>query len=266
MAHARLEALITVPDGGWSFTVNDGGGPDAVTFAEGDTYYPSSLLTTLKSKMDTATGKVFTVTGAFGSSGTGKVTISVSSGTYAIDWTGATVLRDVLGWTGNIAATATATSTNGMMGVWLPDCAISSAGDIDFDSVGHLRTDAAFSVSPTGVVTFWHGTDQQSFRSITWPLVSRSRAIDVASSLLSWQEFVRDSLLGGVSAFAASITPPTVTFYYDADNNYVVGQDAPLPAGDGVYYLVVSPDLGLPRAAEGYTLLYTVQILEAFKA
>lgn len=261
MAHARLEALITVPDGGWSLSVNIGGGPLAVTFTEFDTYYPTSLLSTLKTKLDTATGQTFTVSGNFGSNGTGVVTISVAAGTYAITWSG-TVLRNLLGFTGNIAATATSTGTNGMQGVWLPDCAISSAGDIDFDSVGHLRTDATFSVSPTGTVTFWHGTYRQSFRSITWALVTRRRAIDIGSALLSWQEFVRDSLLGGVSAFDARISPPPVKIYYDADSNTVVGSTA---GGDGVYSLVVSPDLGLPRPAEGYTGLYTVQVLEAFK-
>lgn len=104
--------------GTMTFTVTDGGGAHAATAFSAGTYaHPSvsSVVTThtqfaatLKTTLDALAGtQVYTVTF---SATTGFYTISVDTGTFAIAFADA-FSRNMLGFSGNIAATASATST-----------------------------------------------------------------------------------------------------------------------------------------------------------
>jgi len=124
----KWEAKVTIPTGNWTFQATDGGGgPVTITLTATNTYYPSSagndtvsLLAKIKALLDADATLTGTYTVSL-SDTTGKVTISVDSGTFSITWT-STDLRDLLGFTGNISSQATATGANQCEALWMSGC------------------------------------------------------------------------------------------------------------------------------------------------
>ena len=244
--NGRLEAQITVPVGGWSVSVNDGGGADVATMTAG-TYYVTEFLAELKARMDAATGKTFTITCASGEAGTGKVTISINVGTFTLTWT-STDLRNALGFTGTLTpGAASFTSTNGAQAMWLPDCPYSGQM-FDHQLVGHRVSDYRQSVSPTGEVYTLIGNHYRQHKSVRWTHVGRDRAIDGANSaVISWQQWVRQCQWGDLSYFTVGAP---VRFYSDATNSTLLG----------AYNLVLNPSLELPKSLDQWTQLWAVEI------
>jgi hypothetical protein len=261
MGYGSIEALITVPSGGWTVSVNDGGGADIATVPAG-TYYPTEFRAAFITALNTATGKTFTISGSFLSFGTGIVSaLSINVGTYTLTWT-STEIRDILGFTGNLTpAAATFAGTNGHKGLFLPDCQF-YGDDLTPTTDGHLRTDARFSKGPTGTVTSFEGNGYTSHRGVRMTL-SKDWAIDGSSSTrISYQQFLRE-WMGGLSYFPFSSAgiAPTWRIYRDASASLIFGASG----STGVYSAIVSPDLGLKRIDPGWDGLWEATIAELVK-
>ncbi len=211
--------------------------------------------------MDAATGKTFTLTVADDSNDTGFVTIAVGSGTFTLTWT-ATDLRDLLGFTGTLTPTAASfTGTIGCLAVFLPTCPLIGPG-MDYLINGHLRTDAKYQAGPTGTVSVWSGNSYRSFRRARFPMLDRNHAIDGASATVtSWQKWIRETHLGGLSYFpiANGGIAPTVRVYADATANTIMG------TSNGIYRLVLPADQEMVQVAEGWTGLWSAEITEMIK-
>lgn len=232
--NGRLEKQITVPTGGWPMSVNDGGGVDVATVLANPYWPTTTFLAAVKAALDLATGKVFTITCAGGEAGTGQVTISINIGTFSITNWGSTDLRDALGFTGTTGAAASVTSTNGMKGVWLPDCPV--AGDsLDPTIVGHRISDRRETISPTGKIHTLVGNSYRRHKNIRWTHVGRDCAIDGANSrVMSFQQWIRESHEGDLSYFAVGAP---LRWYPDSVS--LLGTQ---------YRMKVASDLALPKA------------------
>ena len=257
----RFESFITVP-AGWTALVNDGGGNDSVTWPAATYTSHDAALAALKGAADTATGRVHTFTRSKGGSGTGILTwaISVASSvTFS-----STDMRDCLGYTGNLGSASSHVAPRPMRGCWIPDADI-FGDDIDLDSKGHLRGDATYVRSPTGELFVWTGNSFVSYRSVLFEMVVRTRALDgVDAAVMSFQQWVRESQWGGAPGFPidSAHQAPKVKVFINADTDAPLGATA---GGDGIYRLVLRPDLGLSRPDPGYTGWYTVELAELVK-
>lgn len=264
--NGRLEALITIPAGA-TLTVDDGGGADVATLNNGTLYW-TDLLAEIEAELEDAVGAGFTVSASFGELGTGRITIAKDSGTFKLLFSSdglANLFGVAAAGTWNAAPAASFTSAAGVLGVWLPHCAMS--GDkLDFDLQGHLKSDARYTMGPTGVTsTFVSTSAYRSFKGVRWVMVDRDRALDsVSSTVVSWQQFVRESLWGGNAYFPIDEAglAPTVRVYYNADTDALIGAAT---GGDGVYSLVLKPDLELVQVTTGWTGLWTVEVQEMVK-
>lgn len=234
--YGRLEAQITVPTGGYAVSAtNAAGGPTTVTVPAG-TYYPNDLLTTFAAQLNASRPPGWTVTVADDEGGTGLVTINCSSTPWSIAWS-STSLRNLLGFTGNIVAVSSAqTGTSIVDGMWLPDCPMSRLDTSDGASV--VRSDARYSVSPTGKVIALVSNLHYRYPPLRWSHLSRSRAVDYANRN-SWKRWVQRTHLGTLEYFPPS---PPVRVYTDAtadtllDAYYFAGlvdNSQPRPAVDG---------------------------------
>lgn len=264
---ARLEALITIPDAfEVDITEHLGGSLTTATVAAG-TYYPTAFLAAFQAALRAASFNLlaYIVTGDFGAGGTGKVNIACGGEDVDFDF-GVLANAQLIGFTSaSFTIVDNETGANGMLGVWLPDCATSGKGNLDFKSKGHRRTDAAYSQGPTGKVTLWEGNARYSFRGITWTMINEERAIDGAdAAVVSWSQFVRQTQDGGHAAFVRSAggEPVPVKFYYDADNNLLLGANE---SGDGEYRMVLEADKELAQQTEGWVGAWTVTIRELVK-
>jgi hypothetical protein len=243
----RLEAQITVPAGGYAVSAtNGGGGPTTVTIPAG-TYYPNDLLTTFAAQLDASRPTGWTVTVADGEGATGFVTINCSSTPWSITWT-STTLRSILGFTANIVAVSTAqTGTSILDGMWLPDCPMLRLDTSDGATV--IRSDARYSVSPTGKVFALVGNVHYRYPPLRWSHLSRSRAVDSANRN-SWTRWVQRTHLGTLEYFPPG---PPVRVYTDATADTLL--DA--------YYFAGLADTSQVRPAEsGWDGLWSVETPE----
>ena len=243
-------------------TVNDGGGADACTVTAG-TYYPSALLTAIAAALLAGVGAAFTVTGSFGSSGTGIITITKNAGTCTINFAN-NAEANLLGvataitWA-NVAQTHT--GTLGMQGVWIPKCSIDGTG-LDLSTNGHYRSDLRQAKNHLGVLRSRSSQGYYSYRDIVFSHVERDRALDGANAaVISWTQAVREYQLGANTFFPVTgSTLVPVKIYADADTDTVLG------SSDGIYQLRLNADLELPKPVEGSTTWWTVRIPEIVKS
>lgn len=158
----KYESLIVIPTGGLTLTLTDADGAGVtITIPAGNYYWTSvahgasvTFLAALMTALNNGAGVTYTATldDTSDSSATGKVTITPSSGTFSITWVG-TVLRNLLGFTGDIVASAAATGQNQVKKLWLPSSARTpdepdpTASE---DPFGDEETDYQASVSPAG--------------------------------------------------------------------------------------------------------------------
>lgn len=220
----RLEARFTLTTNQTVTYTGDVSGPTVITWVAG-TYYLVDIVTT----WNAAVAASLAISDGEGvhSSITGKATITrlVADATFTVTFT-STQIRDILGFTGNIASTAgPATGSNHCKGLWLPGqlAKFSMYGD---SATGSLVTDFTSTVGPTGVV---HAVYSQSFREhrgVRWEGVAAQRAMAHHESVTgeSFESFFRDAALGRVSTYLP--VNAYVRLYWDADTDgtYAVGR------------------------------------------
>ncbi len=245
----RLEAQITVPTGGWAISVTITAiGTYTVTVPAG-TYYPTDLLSTFKTQLDAANGGdgTFTVSGSFGESGSGLVTISHTVETFTITWSN-TNIRDALGFTATLTPAAlTFTGTRNAQGVWLPDCPMSAArGPND---PGYVLSDRTETISPRGDVNALKFQSRTILPPVRWSHVSKASAkvvseVTVGESFEQWWRYTHN---GELSYFA--IAPP-VRIIWDADVSATYHE----------FRLTGRNSTEMPRVVEDWDGLWTVEI------
>lgn len=254
--HGKLEALITVPTGGWTieFTHSVEGAKD-VTFAAGETYYWSSLgdqaadlPLTLKTKLDAAfsggTAPTFSIGEGFGEDESGLISITASAGT--IEVTSITASADtLLGGIDAAAAGATIISPNHVKSLWLaPTASNSPYGVLD---PGWDEADYATTKAPDGTVVATRYNRYVANR-IEWQNCPRNKVRTAYESTTneSFQTFYRDAILG---EHAAMNPGGPVRWHPDADD----------PATFFEYKVVTpGPTFQPQRVVETWTGLYPV--------
>lgn len=245
----RLEAQITIPTGGWAVSVTITSiGTFAVTVAAG-TYYPTDLLSTFATQLNAATGAdgVFAVSGSFGESGTGLVTISHTVETFTLTWT-STSIRDALGFTGTLTpAAASFTGARNAQGVWLPACPMAAL--YGSNDPGHTETDMGQTVSPRGDVHTTVYETRTRLPSVRWSHVARARARVAGETVVgeSYEQWWRSTQGGELSYFASG---SAVRIVWDAN----------VSATYHTYRLVDRTGTEMQRAVEDWNGLFSVEI------
>lgn len=249
MTRGRLEAQITIPTGGWSFTMSITGlpGTSTQTIAAG-TYYPTDLITEWSVKLEQGEsalggGAGFGATGSFTETGTGLVTTSYSGGVnFAISTWDSTSLRDFLGYAGTLSGAQFYTGTKQCRGVWLPNAEIASYyGNAD---EGHTETDQGSTESPRGDVKVLSYNTRQVLPSVRWSNVLKAYARISAETTVgaSFEQWWRWTQGGELTYFEAGAP---VRLYWDAGSGTYKTYRIPTrkgtqmdrvdPAWDGLY-------------------------------
>lgn len=232
----RIEARFTVPAGGAAVSAtNSGGGPSTCTVAAGNYYFTaaggvSSIITVFAAALNAGRPDDWTVTF---STTTGKVTIDCADEPWELVWT-STVLRDLLGFTGNISSTTSAqTGANQARGLWIPDCPPSS--QITDHANAPRRTDRHSTRGPTGVVISHTGNLEYFHPRWSYSHVVRERVFLGSETTVnaSWEKFLLDvAWAQGLSWFDGS----ALVQVYDI-GGLLVGRNANGAAGLGGWYL-----------------------------
>jgi len=253
--HGKLEALITIPTGGWTSTLTESaGGTGTPVFTAANTYYHSTagndsidFPAELKAQLDAESpnGRTYTVTLGGGEDGTGKLTISVDSGTFTLTGVTAAYLA-LMGFTGELTPTASSfTSQSAVQGLWLPPSASNSlygASDAGWDEADYVATKA-----PDGTVV---ATRYNRFvaNRIEWQNCQRAKVRTAYESTTneSFQTFWIDGVLGE-QAWATVGGP--ILWYPDADVD-----------GTSFNYAVINPGKTFrpERVVQNWTGLYPV--------
>lgn len=194
---------MTVPTGGSAISVtNSGGGPTVVTVPAASYYLTAAgtfagLLATLQAQLIASrppAAGTWTVTMSVGPNGTGQVTIACTDGVnFAITWTD-TNLRDILGFSVNLAGAASYVSPKQALGLWIPDCPLRMDGDIPR---ALKTTDTRTTTSPTGKLFAIKGNRMYRAKNLRWTKVPRSRTFEGSAVLAnaSCERFYDDVIL-----------------------------------------------------------------------
>lgn len=252
---------MVVPVGGWAVAINDGVAYNA-TLAAGTYSGPTAVVTAWIAAIQAAAiaaGSVKTFVGsiASGEQGTGKTTITINSGTFALTWT-ATNLRNLLGWSAGLAAAGTYTSPSGCLGMWLPDCTI--AQPFPLGDAGNVEASISQTSSPLGATKTIYTSSRTHHPGIAWTHVTlaRARQGSEASGVRSWERFVRDCMIGS-SGLSYFLPGGDVKIFWNADS-----ASTPTPA---VYHPIVPrsvADAMEPSTGDGYVGLYRCKWLGGF--
>lgn len=253
MATSKIESLITIPTGDYEFSLTDNsGGPYTITLAAAETYYHSSLgnqandlAAELKTLMDAASGRTYTVTVDATVGGTGKYTISVDTGNYSITWTD-TALRNLLGFTSDVSSQSTATGANQAKGLWLPAAPIWK--EYGIESEGKPRSSANIQVGSDGTYYAFHGARTTRDR-LRWPVVQVPRVIAAEEDTVneSWEQFFLDCIRGEA---AWAVSGKSLRWYKDADTD----------ATYQTYHAVSANEPLVARVNEDYDGLWSVEL------
>ncbi len=243
VTHGRLECLITVPTGGWTFVLSeDSSDVGTVSLAAGDTFYWGSAGSAarfangastgyLRSKiMDTGAG-TYSVFMNDGEDDTGKLQITVSGGasawgmhTFKQNGVANNALRDLLGFDADVTVdVASATGDSQVQCLWLPNRPwYNGYGSGDWgDEVADART----SISPAGDVSGLFSQRYERMR-LSWQGLSRAktRIAGETTNNESLQQFYRDCMLGELGCVSSMGGP--LRFYPDAadDATYTTGR------------------------------------------
>ncbi len=254
----RVEASFTVPASTTIAVTTNAGGPTTVTVAAGS-YYMSDFVTYLQGALiaqRSVTTGTWVVSYSTGASGTGKITIAVTNGTYTITWT-STNLRDLLGFTATLTGTATNTGANQARGLWIPDCPINMDGD---PAQAPRMTDLRTTQSPTGIVIGLVGNSFYRHKRIRWSHVEKVRTWIGSESTVnaSWERFVVDTQFGLGHAW---FTPVSLVQVYDLAGAKV-GINANSGAGVSGWYMVGINSTELARSTENWTGMFSIEIPE----
>lgn len=219
--NGRLEAKITVPTGGWSFTMAVTGlvGSSARTIAAG-AYWPEELIDAFRDQLvagDLALGggNNYVYSLYWGeASPTGRFSIESDGGpNFEIATWNSTSLRDALGFTGTLSGAATYTSTNQHAGIWLPNAIMAAPRNQDD---GFTEMDRSVTVSPRGHVMALGYESRRRLGRITWSHVQAKYAIESAEVTTgsSFERWFLDTHGGRVSYFGRA---PLCRLYWDDD-------------------------------------------------
>ncbi len=218
----QIEAAIVVPTSTTISVTSNSGGPTTVTIAAATYVGITAFCTYLQSALiaqRSVSGGTWTVAVSTGASGTGKVTIAVTNGTYSITWS-STNLRDYLGFTaGNIAAQTTVTGASAARGLWIPDNPLAADSDI---KQAPTETDTRACEGPTGLVTTLAGCDKYVLTGLIWDNVAINRIWigEETTPNQSYERFYRDCIRGNGHAW---FTPGSAVKIYD-HRGYYAGQ------------------------------------------
>ena len=218
MALPKLEGLITVPSGNWTFQYYDGA-TWTVTIPAAN-YYLSSpgnasagLLATVQYQLNVIPNNTCTVTM---SSTTGKVTITnTEPANFQItEWT-STALRDVLGFTAVLGPdNTTFTSPEAAESLFLPNCGRGPSYLAPDGDEGAEESDLTIAVSPAGNVRAY-GYGRRFVDALDFPALKSSK------TWISDESTVNESL----QRFWRAIMATGTRFRYypqaDVDGTYV---------------------------------------------
>lgn len=215
----RLEAKVTVPTGGWTFTmsITGLGGSSVRTIAAGS-YWPDELLTQVEAQLEAgeiALGGAdgFTVTGGFGEGGTMKVLLEHDSAThFAISaWT--TALQNYLGFAATLSGANEYTGTERCEAVWQADCPYDANRG---QTLGVLQRDRSVSVSSDGTMSGHGFVSRRKMGRVMWRMVGVKRSLTQYETVVneSFETWFGNTHQGLVTYFGAA---PLVRFYWDAD-------------------------------------------------
>jgi hypothetical protein len=218
--NGRLEAKITVPTGGWAFTmsITGLGGTSARTIAAG-AYWPGELINEFVSELED--GEValggssgFSAESSFGESGTGLFRITYDGGVnFAISAWGSTDLRDALGFASALSGFSAYDSTIVHAGVWISHAIMAAPRNQDD---GHTENDRSVTVGPRGHVKALGYQSRRRTGRILWSHVQGRYAIESMETTVgeSFERWWLDTHGGRESYFGRA---PLVRLYWDAD-------------------------------------------------
>lgn len=188
MTNGRLEARITIPAGGWDMAVNGSG----ETIPSGN-YYWDELLAEIEDRMSGILGS-FAIAISRGENGTGRTTIS-GGATFTVTWIN-TELRDLLGYTANLAGASSYLAPQHARALWLATCPYNAPNAVH-PWVGWPTADFRSVESAAGVVWAMTGA-KKDIASLSWDAITRSRAVRGNESLVgeSFQRFIEDGIWG----------------------------------------------------------------------
>lgn len=186
-----VAAQITVPDDVEIDVTTNAGGPTTVTITAGDYDDIADLVAQIQVDLIAQRSVTAGTWQVSWSSTTGMVTIAVTNGTYSITFT-STQLRDLLGFTGNIAAQATSTGAAQARSVWMPGCTI-------FMATRYLAappvTDLLETQAPDGFCIGHVGNYFYRHKNVQWTHVPMAR-VHLADEVVvneSLERFMRDT-------------------------------------------------------------------------
>ena len=184
-----LEAKITLT-ANITASFTDSVGAQTVTIEAGDWY-----MLDLIAEVNDDLARNWTCTISDGESGTGRGTIDTSDEPWSITWT-STDLRDLLGYTGNIAGVTSAqTGTNHVQGMWLPDQVMWSPHGVNTSSLSAFNriTDTRYLVGPQGHVQTLGGNSRKEY-ALRWNGCTRARTKIIGETVTgeSFEQFLTD--------------------------------------------------------------------------
>jgi hypothetical protein len=192
MSDGRCLGWFTVPIA-VTITVTNDAGTTVVTITPG-VYTLATLVAQLQTDLQTQrppAGTAWTVSLSIGATGTGQVTIDAPTDTWSITWT-STDLRDLLGFTADIAAVTTPqTGPKQARGLWMPDTTLFVDG---FYKAAIPVSDLIQTEGPTGFVIGHSGNKKYKQRNLKWGQVPINRTW-IAAELVaneSLEQFLTD--------------------------------------------------------------------------
>ena len=254
----RIEARFTIPTGGAAMSVTtNAGGPTTVTVAAGS-YYISEFMSTLQAALiaqRTVTAGTWVCSISMTATGTGRVTIQATNGTWSLSWTN-TTLRDLLGFTGDLVAVSGAqTGTYQARGLWRPDCPMNIDGD---PRMAPKIYDTIAMAGPTGDIVAHTSNVKRRHRGLRWTAVPIARYREASADTVnaSWETFLDDTQhgQGSISWF----TPCSKIHIYTHDLTQI-GEDF----GVTGWYMSPPPQVDdAKQVADGWTGLWRIDIAE----
>lgn len=213
--------------------------------ASSSTRYITDLFTAIETAWSATTTDTITVTGSFGESGTGLVTIT-STANLAVTWT-STDLRDLLGFTGNLSAATSHVGTRQCKAVWLPNA--EGAFYYGNGDEGHTETDAGTTESPRGDVKTLVYNTRQVLPSALWSHVPKANAriaaeSTVGASFEQWWRNTQGAELG----------------YFEARSAVRLIWDANTAGTYKTYRLPALTSTQMTKPVEGWNGVYTIEI------
>lgn len=231
---SKWEAKIVVPSTDWSDTGNfqlaesAGGVATDITITSGNYWWSSGdgagndFAAHLKAMLDATSVTIgnslaYTVTVDATATGTGKLTIAVSSGNYTITWGSADgqTVRDLCGFTGNITAQTTSTGNSQVQALWLPDSPAETPYHVS--SLGKAIASGVVSISEDGTYYAFQGA-RYRMNEYVYRFITQEKAITVAESPANaaYETFWNDAI-GGDGAWAR--IGQQLRFHEDADKD-----------------------------------------------